>query len=145
EKLSAEVAPAQAAAVVKADAYGLGAERVARKLYEHGCRHFFVAQFVEAERLRPLLSPDAAIFVLNGLQPGNEIPCAEGGIVPVINSLEQLQQWASATAHVKRRLPAVLQFDTGMSRLGVPPQDRAALSAILKTCGMVEILFMMSH
>ena len=145
EKLSAEVAPAQAAAVVKADAYGLGAERVARKLYEHGCRHFFVAQFVEAERLRPLLSPDAAIFVLNGLQPGNEIPCAEGDIVPVINSLEQLQQWASATAHVKRRLPAVLQFDTGMSRLGVPPQDRAALSAILKTCGMVEILFMMSH
>jgi alanine racemase len=48
QKLSSMVAPARAAAVVKADAYGLGAERVSRTLYERGCRHFFVAQFLEA-------------------------------------------------------------------------------------------------
>ncbi len=145
EKLSAEVAPARAAAVVKADAYGLGADKVATKLYGHGCRHFFVAQFVEALRLRPLLARDAQVFVLNGLQPGNEIACAEGNIVPVINSLNQLRQWAVAAERLKRRLPAVLQFDTGMSRLGVPPEERAALTELLKTCGMVEVLFIMSH
>lgn len=145
EKLSAEVAPARAAAVVKADGYGLGADKVAAKLYGHGCRHFFVAQFVEAQRLRPLLARDAQVFVLNGLQPGNEIACAEGNIVPVINSLNQLRQWAVAAEHLKRRLPAVLQFDTGMSRLGVPPEERAALADLLKTCGMVEVLFIMSH
>ena len=145
EKLSAEVAPARAAAVVKADGYGLGADKVAAKLYGHGCRHFFVAQFVEAQRLRPLLARDAQVFVLNGLQPGNEIACAEGNIVPVINSLNQLRQWAVAAEHLKRRLPAVLQFDTGMSRLGVPPEERAALAELLKSCGMVEVLFIMSH
>ncbi len=55
ERLAAEVAPARAAAAVKADAYGLGADRVTARLYEHGCRHFFVAQFVEALRLQPTL------------------------------------------------------------------------------------------
>ncbi len=145
EKLSAEVAPARAAAVVKADAYGLGVEHVSEALYGYGCRHFFVAQFFEALRLRPLLSGDAQVFVLNGLQPGNECACAEAGIIPVINSLEHLHQWAGEAERLKRRLPAVLQFDTGMSRLGVPPEERTAIATLLKTSGMIEILFIMSH
>ena len=145
ERLAAELAPARAAAVVKADAYGLGAERVATKLYAQGCRHFFVAQFVEALRLRPGLPADATVFVLNGLQPGNELTCARDGIVPVVNSLEQWRQWAGAAASLGRKLPAVLQFDTGMSRLGVPPEDRAALARLVEDADHVEILFVMSH
>src|SRR5262245_50766290 len=74
-------APARTAAVVKADAYGLGAARVAPVLYDAGCRDFFVAQFGEALKLRPLLSSDARIFVLNGLQPGSEATCAGRGII----------------------------------------------------------------
>ncbi|HXV30814.1 MAG TPA: alanine racemase [Sinorhizobium sp.] len=145
ERLAAEVAPAHAAAVVKAEAYGLGADRVATKLYAHGCRHFFVAQFKEALHLRPLLAADATIYVLNGLQPGNEATCAREGIVPVINSLEQWQQWASAARGFHRALPAVLQFDTGMSRLGVPPEERAALARLVKAENGIDVLFIMSH
>ncbi|WP_439617320.1 alanine racemase [Shinella sp.] len=145
EKLAKEVAPARAAAVVKADAYGLGADRVAPRLYAQGCRHFFVAQFVEALHLRPLLAADAAVFVLNGLQPENELACARSGIVPVINSLGQWRQWSAAAKTLGRTLPAVLQFDTGMSRLGVPPEDRAMLSEYVKADGRIEVLFIMSH
>jgi len=145
ERLSAELAPAKAAAVVKANAYGLGADRVAPRLYAHGCRHFFVAQFTEALALRPLLPADAAVFVLNGLQPGNEQACARDGIIPVINSLEQLRYWSAAATAQGRRLPAVLQFDTGMSRLGVSPQDRKALAGLLKTGNDIDVLFVMSH
>ncbi|ASP83100.1 alanine racemase [Sinorhizobium meliloti] len=145
EKLAAEVAPARAAAVVKANAYGLGADRVATKLYEHGCRHFFVAQFLEALHLRPFLATDATIFVLNGLQPGNEVAWARDGIVPVINSLEQWQQWTRAAQALGRGLPAVLQFDTGMSRLGVPPEERAALAGLLRASDGIDVLFIMSH
>ena len=145
ERLSAEVAPARAAAVVKADAYGLGAGRVSERLHAHGCRHFFVAQFAEALALRPGLAADATLFVLNGLQPGNEPACAEGGIVPVINCLEQWHRWAAAARTAGRRLPAVLQFDTGMSRLGVPPEDRPALAALVKGESAVEVLYVMSH
>lgn len=145
ERLAKEVAPARAAAVVKADAYGLGASKIGATLYARGCRHFFVAQFVEAVRLRPHLDKDALIFVLNGLQPGNEPDCAREGIVPVINSLEQWQRWSTQAQTLGRRLPAVLQFDTGMSRLGLPPEERGAVAAALGMGGMVEVLFIMSH
>jgi alanine racemase len=144
-RLAAEVSPARAAAVVKADAYGLGADRVAPRLYAEGCRHFFVAQFVEALRLRPLLADDARIFVLNGLLPGNESACARHGIVPIINSLEQWRQWAGAAKAAGRILPAVLQFDTGMSRLGVPSEEREALAALVKAEAGIAVLFVMSH
>ena len=63
------------AAVVKADAYGLGAAAVAPALVAEGCRQFFVAHLDEALALRPLL-PEAEIFVLNGLPPGAEADCA---------------------------------------------------------------------
>ena len=144
-RLAAEVAPARAAAVVKADAYGLGADRVAPRLYAEGCRHFFVAQFIEALRLRHLLADDAQIFVLNGLLPGNESACAHHGIVPVINSLEQWHQWAGAAKAVGRPLPAVLQFDTGMSRLGLPPEERETLAGLVKVEAGISVLFVMSH
>src|SRR6187399_56815 len=58
---------ADCAAVVKADAYGLGAAPIARALFDQGCRHFFVAHFDEAAALRPSLpEKDAIIYVLNG-------------------------------------------------------------------------------
>ncbi len=145
ERLTAEVAPARAAAVVKADAYGLGIDRVAPALYARGCRDFFVAQFEEAIRLRPLIAADARVFVLNGLQPGNEKTCAQDGIVPVINSLEQWRQWAATARALARKLPAVLQFDTGMSRLGIPPEDRAVLAGLMEAEDGIEVMFVMSH
>ncbi|WP_173518443.1 alanine racemase [Ensifer sesbaniae] len=145
ERLAAELAPARAAAVVKADAYGLGADRVTARLYEHGCRHFFVAQFVEALRLQPTLAPDAEVYVLNGLQPGNETACAEHGIVPVINSMEQLQRWGETAKALERKLAAALQFDTGMSRLGVPPAERAAVASMLKAGTNIDVQLIMSH
>ncbi len=143
--LAARAAPALTAAVVKANAYGLGAEHVARTLLAAGCRHFFVAQAEEALALRPVLPPAAQVIVLNGLQPGCELAYAGAGIVPVLNSLEQLQRWQTAAQMLGRRLPALLQFDTGMSRLGVSPQDRPAFLRLLHSAALVEPLFVMSH
>jgi len=144
DQLSSVVAPAKAAAVVKANAYGLGARQVANALYERGCRNFFVAQFPEALLLREFIAEDADIFVLNGLQPGDEVACAEADIVPVINSLEQWHQWSSAARSAARRLPAVLQFDTGMSRLGLPPYEQAQLAGLIGVSG-IDVRFIMSH
>lgn len=145
EKLSAAVSPAKAAAVVKADSYGLGATKIAATLLSAGCRHFFVAHFCEATEIKPHLSDEARIFVLNGLQPGNETPAAEAGIIPVLNSMEQLHLWSATARAFGRRLPAVLQFDTGMSRLGFPPEERVLLAEELRNNQDIEILFIMSH
>ncbi len=144
-RLAALASPAATAAVVKADAYGLGAARVAMRLAAAGCRHFFVAHAGEALALRPLLPPEAQLIVLNGLLPGAEAVCAEAGIIPVINSQEQLVSWQDMAAARGQRLPALLQFDTGMSRLGFAPEARAALKQALATGPRLDIRYVMSH
>ncbi|MBB3173839.1 alanine racemase [Endobacter medicaginis] len=114
---------AEMAAVVKADAYGLGARRVVPALRACGARSFFVAQLGEALEIVDLIGDGAALYVLNGLMPGLEGACAEAGIRPVLNSLDQLDAWAAEGRRRGRDLPAALQLDSGMSRLGLSPDE----------------------
>src|SRR5690606_16432468 len=80
-------APSECAAVVKADAYGLGLAPVAARLALEGCKHFFVATIDEGRELRRLL-PDAAIYVLEGVPDANgAVALHEAGLTPVLNSL----------------------------------------------------------
>src|ERR1700746_387551 len=51
-KLAGMTVPVECAAVVKADGYGCGLERVTARLYEAGCRTFFVADLGEGRRAR---------------------------------------------------------------------------------------------
>lgn len=144
-RLARHVRPARTAAVVKADAYGLGAERVAPVLYAAGCRDFFVAELAEALALRPVLGADAALYVLNGLMAGSERLYVEWGIRPVLNSLAQCRVWAALRPLGAPMPPAVLQVDTGMSRLGLGVDEQAALAAdpaLLTALGLDTI---MSH
>lgn len=144
QRLASLASPALVAGVVKADAYGLGAARVASSLLEAGCRHFFVAHLDEAAALRPLLPNDVQLFVLNGLLPGTEAICAANNIIPVVNSLTQFERWSDQATALGMRLPAILQFDTGMSRLGVAPADRAALRHMVCSSA-IDVLYVMSH
>ncbi|MFH5773518.1 alanine racemase [Paracoccus sp. NGMCC 1.201697] len=119
-KSLAERAPgARAAAVVKADAYGLGAARVAPALYEAGAREFFVALAAEGRALRPLLGDDARIFVLSGHMEGQDLT----GLIPLLNSPEQFFRDRA----LRPRGAFGLQLDTGMNRLGLEPGEWAAI------------------
>ncbi|MGA0615226.1 alanine racemase [Paracoccus sp. KR1-242] len=119
-KSLAERAPgARAAAVVKADAYGLGAARVAPALYEAGAREFFVALAAEGRALRPLLGDDARIFVLSGHMDGQDLT----GLIPLLNSPEQFFRDRA----LRPRGAFGLQLDTGMNRLGLEPGEWAAI------------------
>lgn len=143
--LSEQAAPARTAAVVKADAYGLGADRVVPALFNTGCRDFFVAHFSEALGLLPLLAGKARLFVLNGLLPGDEALCAETGIVPVLNGMEQIARWRQEAALRGRTLPAALQFDTGMARLGLSFAEAGALAADPHGLAGIGLELVMSH
>ena len=118
---------ARCGAVVKANAYGLGVERVAPELYGAGCRDFFVATLAEGVLLRPLLPADARIVVLTGVRPGCEQRCAESGLVPVLVSIAQLQSWVKETAREGVAAPCALKMDSGMTRLGMGAQEFARL------------------
>ncbi len=143
--LSGLCAPATASAVLKADAYGLGARPVAGTLEAEGCEHFFVAHLGEALELKPVLAPRSKLYVLNGLQPGGEAACAAAGIVPVLNSLEQAWRWRDRALELARPLPAALQIDSGMARLGLPPPDVEKLAADSGFFDLVPLALVMSH
>jgi alanine racemase len=112
------------AAVMKADAYGLGAAHVGKRLYREGCRHFFTAHFDEALVLRKLL-PLARIHVLNGLPPGGAAEFLAAGVTPVLGSLAEIAEWRAADGPPRR---ALLHVDTGMSRLGLTAAEIAVLA-----------------
>ena len=143
--LAGRVAPAECAGVVKADAYGLGADRVARTLHRAGCRTFFVAMLAEARALRPHLAPDARILVLNGLVAGTEAECADAGVVPVINSLAQLVRWRDEAVRRGTALPLVLQVDTGMSRFGLSAAEIETLAGAPALAAGLQPSLLMSH
>jgi alanine racemase len=120
-------APAACAGVMKADAYGLGMAAVAPALAAEGCSVFFTAHVDEGMRLRELLPLDATIFVLHGPPPGVTREFLDYNLIPVLNDPGQVADWRAAAQKLGRVLPAAIQFDTGMSRMGLEPQDLQAL------------------
>ena len=116
--LARRAAPAACAAVVKADAYGLGAAKVAPALAKAGCRFFFVATLDEGILLRPLLAEPVEIAVLNGPLPGSAEEFAAHRLLPVLNDPGQIEDWARI-ASCEGAPPALLHLDTGMARLGL--------------------------
>lgn len=164
--LQARAAPAECAAVVKADAYGLGAAEVAPALAAAGCRVFFVASLDEGLALRRCLeewreaaataafaNPSAvppppappAIFLLNGAPRGAEADLAQNGLIPVLNGLHEIEAWALLAAMMDVRLPAALHVDTGMSRLGLPRAELDRLSTEPERLDGVFPVLVMSH
>lgn len=127
-RLSEVAAPAEVAAVVKADAYGLGAARVAPALARAGCRDFFVARVAEGVELRAIL-PWARIFVLDGLATGGAEDLAEAELIPCLNQPLEVERWADQARRGRRRLPAALHLDTGMTRLGFSAAAARRLAA----------------
>jgi alanine racemase len=130
------------AAVVKADAYGLGAARVAPALAAAGCRRFFVATLEEGALLRRAL-PTAEIAVLNGLAPAPPAAFKRARLVPVLNDLGQIERWRRFARG--SLLQAMLHLDTGMSRLGLPPDELARLIAEPERLAGVSLAAVLSH
>lgn len=132
------------AAVLKADAYGLGAPIVSQHLFAAGCRHVFVAHLDEARVLRPLL-PGAMLAVLNGLWPGDAPAYADEDIAPVLGSLAEIDEWTAHARKLGRTLPALLHVDTGMNRLGLSPEEVDTLAAQPARLDGIRLLFVMTH
>jgi alanine racemase len=119
----ASVMTGETAAVVKADAYGLGAAKVARALAKDGARSFFVAMAEEGAALRAELGPGPAIHVFSGHMAGDADMIGDCELIPMINSIDQMIR------HVES-LPGHafgIQLDSGMNRLGMEPGEWAAM------------------
>jgi len=132
QQLAAAVAPAACGAVVKADAYGLGAAEIAPALLAAGCRHFFVATLDEGLALRPLL-PEADIIVMHGIVPGRMQEYVAASLIPVLNTLRDVEQWRGQTGS------CWLQVDTGINRQGFGLDELPDLSGFTLACVMSHL------
>lgn len=137
------VAGAECGAVVKADAYGLGVERIAPRIYEAGCRKFFVANLKEAIKLRSLVGLDTQIFVLGGCIRGAESEFIAREFIPVLVSAEMLSRWVAAGGG---KVSAALKVNTGMGRLGIELGElERLLSENQSLLKRANIAYLMSH
>jgi alanine racemase len=138
-------APTAVAAVVKADAYGLGAAHVAPALADAGCDSFFVARLEEGVALRRLV-PHARIFVLDGAVPDAVPALISNRLTPVLNSLGEIAAWSAAAGVGHGTLDAVIHVDTGMNRLGLSGDELAVLSGeSAKRLTGLNLVLVMSH
>jgi len=141
----AQDASVECAAVVKADAYGLGQAPVTRALSAAGCRTFFVANLAEGELARSL-TPAATIYVLDGVTPGGGPRLAAAGLRPALGSLAEIDEWAETAYTLGRPLDAALHIDTGMNRFGLPAREAGVAAARLaQHSGLVRPMLLMSH
>ena len=135
---------AECAAVVKADAYGLGMAEVAPVLWRQGCKTFFVATPGEGRALRKLL-PNAVIYILAGLMPGTADDYRKHNLRPVLNSADEIKEWGSVSAKAGEALPCAVHIDTGMNRLGLSAAEVEALAAAREVWSSITLSLVMSH
>lgn len=140
----AQLGSVPSAAVIKANGYGLGAVPVAERLWAEGCRRFFVARVDEGIEVREVL-PDAEISVFDGLLPGTIDELLHHDLIPILNSLEQIDGWQRMARAVARELPSGIHIDTGMRRLGLPPDEVERLEREPELLSGLEIVHFLSH
>ena len=132
QTLARQLITVECAAVVKANAYGLGLKPVVTALARAGCKTFFVADVAEARTVRASARA-ATIYVLHGFT----LECADRFVEldarPVINSMTELAEWDTFAAARGLQSGAALHVDTGMHRLGVSLAEAVALAPRAQT------------
>lgn len=135
---------ADCAAVVKADAYGLGAAQVVPELYKANCRHFYVGHAEEGQLVREALKGRAAqIYVLHGPSGAAPEEFQAARLTPVLNTPGDVEYWSGVARKTGQKKSAVLQIDTGMNRLGLTPQETAQVDR--EQLRSLDLRYIMSH
>ena len=128
----------ETAVVLKADAYGLGVDPIAKYLFDKGVRTFFVATVTEALELSLLLPLEAQIYYLNGFSENDSDIINNHNITPILNSLDQINSFKNKILNKS----AALQIDIGMKRLGLNPCE---VIAAKKKCKSMNLKLILGH
>src|ERR1700736_742480 len=142
-KLEKTAVPAECAGVVKANAYGCGAEQVSRALAKAGCKTFFVANLEEARVVREAV-PSAAIYALGGFFQNTGEAYAKIDAKPVIGDLNELAEWDVFCRRSGWTGGAAIHIDTGMNRLGLTVVEAQGIIPRINA-GDHGITLVMSH
>jgi alanine racemase len=133
-------------AVVKSNAYGLGAVPISKALQKAGTEWFGVTCANEGIELR-----DAGIrkriLILTGFWPGEEKRLIKNNLTPAVFRVDDLRHWESSAKAVggKGRVPFHLKINTGMNRLGISPDEIETFARTLADCKHIQLEGTFTH
>lgn len=131
-------------AVVKAQAYGMGAAAVAQAAVEAGARGAAVARVSEARRLRQA-GFSQPILLLGGLDPDDYPDVVALGLVPTVTSWASVEGIAAA-AHTSGAVAKVhVKVDTGITRYGAPADEAMAIVRGIQRLDGIELEGFYTH
>lgn len=137
-------APTRLICVLKADAYGLGAPMVAKRLWKEGQRYFAVASYNEAVEIRRAV-PECEVLIL-GLCGEAQISLAiEAGMLLTVFSKEYAAKVICAAQAIGRKTRIHVKLETGLNRLGFEPQGAASAVEALLCSSAVVIEGLFTH
>jgi alanine racemase len=139
--LHAAAAPSEVWVVVKANGYGHGAVPVARAALAAGAAGLCVALVQEGVELRAA-GIGGRILVLSEQPPELLAPAVAHDLELTAYTVAQLADLAAAGA---RAHPVHLKIDTGMGRVGAPPEDAVALAKAIAGSDAVELVGVLTH
>ena len=137
--------PARIMAVVKADAYGHGTSLVAPLCAEFGLTDFGVATAAEGAALRPLLPPDARVYLLGPALPSEAPAIVFHRLTLLLSSFEMGQALSEAAQAQNVTAPAHLDLDTGIGRAGVQISDAPAMLSMLDALPNLQVTGLATH
>ncbi len=142
--LAAESQGAALWPVVKANAYGHGAEIVAGHLIESGYGTLGVADLAEAVTLKDARI-DARFIILSATLPEHSQALVEHDLEPVVGTRDMVEALARDAAHAGRQVSLHVKVDTGMGRIGIAPEDVPAFLEHCASFPALRVRGLMSH
>jgi alanine racemase len=131
-------------AVVKADAYGLGAAEIARASLAAGAERVAVARVDEAIRLRQA-GVRAPILLIAGHVPGEADAIVRHRVTPTVVSAEQAMLLARAAGRAGQTVTVHVKVDTGLTRFGAQPEHVPSLIRLLRSLPTIRLEGLYSH
>jgi alanine racemase len=132
-------------AVVKAQAYGLGATAVAQAALDAGACGLAVARVSEGRLLRTGGLVDAPILLMGGPTPGECEEIVRLDLTPTITDWATAQRLAEAAGRAGKVLSVQVKVDTGMTRYGAPPDEARAIVRALGNLPSLELNGFFTH
>ena len=123
--------------VLKADAYGLGAPMVAKRLWQDGQRFFAVASYNEAAEIRSVL-PDCEVLILGLCGEAQLVHAIESGMLLTVFSVKYAEAVICAAKAAGRKARVHFKIETGLHRIGLVPE--AAMDVIADKLNSGEII-----
>ena len=142
--LAPEVLPPRLMGVVKSDAYGHGAPQIARVLIEGGASWLAVASVDEGIELRATQA-EIPILILSPAPDHALVAAIEHKLDMTVTTTRAIQKVAETANNLSKIGRVHLKIDSGMHRLGCPPDQAAAMVAEIRGFHNLELISVFSH